>query len=126
MVPHDQQVAVASPAVTTEALGLDSTFVIDVPNYDHQIVAWARNARKRRSEERPRGRGARATPSARERRAATAGLRGIRVYEHEALLHECLLVIQGHAVQVDERFRIDKYPHITELEDAIALPRLRI
>ena len=50
----------------------------------------------------------------------------IRVHEHEALLHERLLVIQGHAVQVDERFRIDEDSHIAKLEDAVTLARLRV
>src|SRR5215470_1150887 len=62
----------------------------------------------------------------RKRAAASAGLRRVRVYEYETLLHQRLLVVQDHAVQVDEGFRVDKHTHVVKVKDAIALPRLRI
>src|SRR5579863_1188277 len=61
-----------------------------------------------------------------ERSSAAAGLRRLRVYEYESLLHQRFLVIQDHAVQVDERFRIDKDADIAELKNAVAFARLRI
>src|SRR5579864_1880562 len=85
---------------------------------------------RRCSRRRLRGRVARAhtinTASGGERSAAAARLRRLRIHEYEALLHQRFLIIQDHAVQVDERLGIDKDSHITELEDAVALARLRI
>ena len=61
-----------------------------------------------------RGRGARATRSrsGRERSSAATRLARLRIHKYEALLHQRLLIIQGHAMQVDERLRINKHPHI--------------
>ena len=46
--------------------------------------------------------------------------------EVEALTHQRLFVIEDHAVQVDERLRIDEDANVIELIDAVALSRLRI
>src|SRR5580704_3898013 len=64
--------------------------------------------------------------SGRERSSATTRLRGLRIHEDEALLHERLLIIEDHAVQVDERLRIDKNADVVELKDAVAFARLRV
>src|SRR5215469_10536203 len=61
-----------------------------------------------------------------ERSSAAAGLRRLRVYKYESLLHQRFLIIQGHTVQVDERLRINKDPHVAELKDAVAFARLRV
>ena len=99
MVPHDQQVAVSPPVTIDEELVLDSAFAINTLATSAHIFAWARAARTAAPwRETLAGEGARTMPSARERRTTAAGLRRIRVHEHEALLHERLLVIQGHAV----------------------------
>ena len=44
----------------------------------------------------------------RERGTAAAGLRRVRIDEVEALPHQCLFVVQHHAVQIDERLGIDE------------------
>ena len=49
----------------------------------------------------------------------------VRILEHEALAHERLLV-QRHAVQVQERLGIDEYADIAELENAVALAGLGV
>src|SRR5581483_2858122 len=64
--------------------------------------------------------------SSRERTPTAAGLRRIRIHEDEALLHQRLLVVERHAVQVDEGLRINKYAHVAELKNAIAFARLRV
>src|SRR5215471_4258325 len=56
----------------------------------------------------------------RERASAAARLLGVRVLEHEALMHQALLVVENHSMQLDERFRIDEYSHVVELKNAIA------
>src|ERR1022692_4279231 len=61
-----------------------------------------------------------------KRSAAAASLLGIRVLEREALVHQGFFVVENHAVQVDERLRIDKDANIFELKDAIAFARLRV
>src|SRR5438876_4598367 len=63
---------------------------------------------------------------ARERCAAAAGLLRIRVHENESLLHQGLVVVQRHSVQIDKRFRIYKDPNIAELKNAVTFARLRI
>ena len=45
----------------------------------------------------------------------------MRVDEVEALAHQRLLVVEHHAVQVDERLGIDEDANVAELKDAIAL-----
>ena len=50
----------------------------------------------------------------------------MRVYKNESLLHQRFLIIECHAVQVDKRFRIDKDAYVGELEDPVALARLRV
>src|SRR5215831_4720370 len=64
--------------------------------------------------------------SGRKRGSATAGLRRLRVHENEALLHQRLLVVEGHAVQINERLGIDKHPYVAELKNPITFPRLRV
>src|SRR5580700_5500710 len=64
--------------------------------------------------------------SRRERSAAAARLRGLGIHEDESLLHQRFLVIEDHAVQIDERLRIDKNAHIPVLKDAVAFARLRV
>src|SRR5215472_3036266 len=61
-----------------------------------------------------------------ERTATTARLRRIRIHEDEALLQQGLLVVQDHAVQVNERLRIHEHAHISELKDAVTLAGLRV
>src|SRR5260370_35602341 len=61
-----------------------------------------------------------------ERSPTAARLRCLGIHEYEALLHQRFLIVQGHAVQVDERLRVDEDPHIAEQEDAVPFPRLRI
>src|SRR5947208_4340379 len=63
---------------------------------------------------------------ARERCAAAAGLLRIGVHENESLLHQGLVVVQRHSVQIDKRFRIYKDPNIAELKNAVTFARLRI
>src|SRR5208283_4253476 len=41
-------------------------------------------------------------------------------------MHQGLLVIQNHAVQVNERLRIDEDANVFELKNAIAFARLRV
>jgi hypothetical protein len=73
MVPHDQQVAVASPGMIREELVLDS---IAINAYrERSLFAWASEARTAASQKDIAGVGARAIPSARERSPATARLR---------------------------------------------------
>src|SRR3954471_4158243 len=62
----------------------------------------------------------------RERGSATAGLLCVRVDEHEALLHERFLIIERQAGEIDERLRVNEDADIAELEDAVALARLRV
>src|SRR5580704_3538067 len=81
--------------------------------------------RLRESSPRERGR-PRHGASGGERSPAAARLRCLGIHEYEALLHQRFLIIQGHAVQVDERLRVDKDPHVAELEDAVPLARLRV
>src|SRR5512141_1384307 len=61
-----------------------------------------------------------------ERSSAAAGLRCLRVYENKSLLHQRFLIIQNHAMQVDERLRIDKHANVIELKNTIALAWLGI
>ena len=44
----------------------------------------------------------------------------------EALLHQRFLIVQGHAVQIDERLRVHEHAHVAELEDAVTIAGLRI
>ena len=89
-----------------------------------------RNAEKSSRSGRPRGRVAGAhtgiitQASGGERRAAAARFGCLGIHEYEALLHQRLLIIQGHAVQIDERLGVDENPHIGEQEDAVAFARL--
>src|SRR5882672_939338 len=62
----------------------------------------------------------------RERSPASARLLRVRIYEHELLLHQGFVVIQYHAVQVDERLRVDEDADVAILEHTIPLSRLRI
>jgi hypothetical protein len=65
MVPHDQQVAVASPITASEDLVLDSTFAINTLATSAHIFAWARAARTAAPWRKTlAGEGARTTPSA--------------------------------------------------------------
>src|SRR5271157_1972319 len=64
--------------------------------------------------------------SRRERSAAAATLRGLGIHEDESLLHQCFLVVQDHAVQVDERLGIDENAYIAVLEDAVAFAGLGV
>src|SRR5215467_12099369 len=57
----------------------------------------------------------------RERGATSARLLGVRVLEDETLMHEGLLVIQNHTVQVDERFGIDEHAYVVVLKNAVTL-----
>src|SRR5271157_494429 len=66
------------------------------------------------------------TGSLRERSAAATRLLRVRVLEHEALVHQGLFVIQDHAVQINERLRIDEDANVVELKDTIAFARLRV
>ena len=59
----------------------------------------------------------------RERRAAAAGAGGVGIDEIEALLHQRLLVVEGHAVQVDEALGVDEEADAVELVDAVAFAR---
>src|SRR5215472_13759377 len=85
------------------------------------IAAAARASRSGRSRYWLRVRGL-----LRERASAAARLLGVRVLEHEALMHQGLFVVENHSMQVDERFRIDEYSHVVELKNAIAFTRMRI
>src|SRR5581483_8662752 len=58
--------------------------------------------------------------------SAAAAFARVRVYEDEALVHERFFVIERHAVQVNEGFRIDEDANIAVREDPVALTRLRI
>src|ERR1700677_370251 len=62
----------------------------------------------------------------RERTAAAARLRRVRVHEDESLLYQRLVVIERQSVQINERLWVDKNPHIVELKHAVTLARLRI
>src|SRR5260370_39188993 len=62
----------------------------------------------------------------RERTSAAAGLGRVRIHEHESLLDKGFVVVESHPVQIDERLRVHKNPHISELKHAVALARLRI
>jgi hypothetical protein len=57
----------------------------------------------------------------RERGAAAAGARRVRIDEVKPLPHQALLVVQRHAVQIEERLGIDEDAHPVELVDAVAL-----
>src|SRR5947209_13481179 len=61
-----------------------------------------------------------------ERRTTTARLRRVRIDEVETLLHQALLIIEHHPMQVDERLRIHEHAYALELIHAVAFARLRI
>src|SRR5580704_11857253 len=50
----------------------------------------------------------------------------MRIDEVEALPHQCLFVVENHAVQVDERLGIHKDADIFKVVDAIPFARLRV
>src|SRR6185437_9514607 len=62
----------------------------------------------------------------REGRTAAAGARGVRIDKVEPLPHECLFVVERHAVQIDKRLGIDKDAHAIELVNAVAFARMRV
>src|ERR1700687_2814651 len=62
----------------------------------------------------------------RERSPATARLLRVRIHEHKLLLHQGVVIVQHHAVQVDERLRVDKDADVAVLEHTIPLARLRV
>src|SRR5208283_4606612 len=64
--------------------------------------------------------------SLRKRSAAATRFLRVRVLEHEPLVHQGLLVIQNHAVQINERLRIDEDANVFELKNTIAFARLRV
>src|ERR1700752_1447372 len=70
--------------------------------------------------------GPRRLQSGRERSSTTTRLRGLGIHEDESLLHQRFLIIQDHAVQINERLRVDEHAHVVELKDAIAFARLRV
>src|ERR1035437_7947143 len=51
---------------------------------------------------------------------------GVRIDKVKSLPHQRLLVVQSHAVQIEERLGIDEDPHTVKLVDAVALAWLRI
>src|SRR5581483_6502154 len=61
-----------------------------------------------------------------ERRSAPTRLRGLRIHKDKSLLHQRLLIVERHAVQVDERLRVDEYADVGELKNPVAFPWLRI
>src|SRR5271154_1346387 len=61
-----------------------------------------------------------------KRGATAAGLGRVGIDEVEALQHQGLFVIENHAVQIDERLRIDKDTDVVELVNPVALPGLGV
>ena len=66
------------------------------------------------------------TEALRKRGAASAGAGGVGIAKDKSLLHQRLLVVEHHAVQVDERFRVNEEADAIELEDPVALAGLAI
>src|SRR5207248_5081217 len=66
------------------------------------------------------------THLARKRRSAPAGLTRVRIHKNESLLHQCFLIIEGHSVQIDERFRVHEKSDVPELKNAVTFARLRV
>jgi len=50
----------------------------------------------------------------------------VGVNEVEALAHQGLLIVEHHAVEVDEGLGVDEDADVFEVEDAVALARLRV
>src|SRR5437762_12083846 len=61
-----------------------------------------------------------------ERAAAAAIPRRIGILENESLAHQCLLVLQGRAVQVKKTFRVDKDARAKLLENLVPVARLGV
>src|SRR5690349_6311843 len=61
-----------------------------------------------------------------ERSTAAARLLCIRVLENKALPHQRVFPVQRHAVQVNERFGVDKYTNVFKGEDSIPFARLSV
>src|ERR1700752_302223 len=57
---------------------------------------------------------------------AAAGLGGVGIDEVESLAHEGFLVVEDHASEIDEGLGINEHADIFEVEDAVALARLRV
>src|SRR5207253_11028829 len=66
------------------------------------------------------------TRSGSKRAPASAGLGRVRIDKDETPLHQALLVVQGHAAQVNERFGVNEHAHTAELENAIVLLSVRL
>src|ERR1035437_536148 len=62
----------------------------------------------------------------REGRTAAAGTRGVRIDEVESLPHQCFLIVERHAMQIEERLRIDKNAHTIKVIDAVAFAGPRV
>ncbi len=84
-----------------------------------QVVPW----RRPHADE-----GVRATQarSGRERSPAATRLGGLGIHEDKALLHQRFLIVQDHAIQLDERLRVHEHAHIVELENTVPFAGLRV
>src|SRR5262249_31921313 len=73
------------------------------------------------------GKSARATrASRRKRRTAAARLSSLRIHEYETLLHQGFLIVERHAMQINERLRIHKHSNVIELKDSVTFARLSV
>src|SRR5580704_6281258 len=115
MDPQDQQEWVSSDRGFAP-ITVRADLVIPFSQTAVRALPLVSLGRLRESSPRERGR-PRHGASGGERSPAAARLRCLGIHEYEAQLHQRFLVVQGHAVQVNEGFRIHKDPYIAELED---------
>src|SRR5256885_11024122 len=116
MEPHDQQELVSCGSGLAP-ISVREDFVMLHSSRNPTLVprhlprSCPVNSAVRRGEPRATYEVACHTGSGRERRPATARLRSLWIYKDESLLHQSFLIVQGHAVQINEGLRVDKHPH---------------
>src|SRR5579871_7003969 len=121
MVPHDQQVCFSSGAGLLEMVVKDGFVICEYLTGRHTTPPCHSTQRGRLRAALARAESPAPTHSGGEGRSTAARFRGLGIHEYESLLHQRFLVIQRHAMQVDERLRVDEDAHIAELKDPVAL-----